>query len=239
VRRCWGRRSGRCSRSRRVCFPRPSRPPGTRSNRSSTAGLTELHDWVSASGFGFCPASSQVGEAFLESGNLAEPGVVAGLNEAGFGVGGHLLDAFRAERVDAEEAATGAGVFVDAGGAVGAEAAAEGDHAEQEVLFELGSVVAGGGALLGAVAQRPAAFDEGFVGGDEVLGDTVSSDVRYRNGPNTSVEHGGLARQVWRSGVLSSAAGVYPSNSQKPYRLSFVATSCQSAPQHRVTSRWK
>jgi hypothetical protein len=72
--------------------------------------------------------------------------------------------------VDAQEAAAGAGVFVDARCVVGG-AVAEGDLAEQEVLFELGPLVAGGGALLGAVAQLAATFDEGFVGGDEVFGE--------------------------------------------------------------------
>jgi len=42
----------------------------------------------------------------------------------------------------------GAGVFVDAGGAVGAVALAEGDLAEQEVVFELGPFLAGCGAQL-------------------------------------------------------------------------------------------
>jgi len=92
--------------------------------------LTERHDRVSASGFGFRPASSQMGETFFEGGDFAEPDVVAGLGEAGFGVGGHLLDASELGWVDAEEAASGAGVFVDAGGSVGAVAVAEGDLAQ-------------------------------------------------------------------------------------------------------------
>lgn len=112
-----------------------------------------------------------MGEAFLEGGDLAEPDVVAGLGEPGLGVGGHLFEPSELGGVDAEEPAAGAGVFVDAGGAVGAVAVAEGDLAEQEVLFELGPLVAGGGALLGAVAQRAAVLDERFVGGDEVFGE--------------------------------------------------------------------
>ena len=62
-------------------------------------------------------------------------------------------------------------VFVDAGGAVGAVAVAEGDLAEQEVLLELGPFLAGGGAQLGVRAQRAAAFDERVVGGDDVVGE--------------------------------------------------------------------
>jgi hypothetical protein len=44
------------------------------------AGLTELHDRVSASGFGFCAPSAEVGEALLEGGDFTEPDVVARVN---------------------------------------------------------------------------------------------------------------------------------------------------------------
>jgi hypothetical protein len=57
--------------------------------------------------FGLGAASAQVGEAFLE-GNLAEPDIVAGLGEAGFGVGGHLLEPSELGGVDAQEPAAGA-----------------------------------------------------------------------------------------------------------------------------------
>src|SRR4051812_31737612 len=50
------------------------------------------------------------------------------------------------------------GVFVDAGGAVGAVAVAEGDLAQQEVLFELGPFFAAGGAQLRVLALLAAAF---------------------------------------------------------------------------------
>jgi hypothetical protein len=69
----------------------------------------------------------------------------------------------------------------DARGAVGAVAVAEGDLAQQEMLFELAPLVAGSSALLGAVAQLAAVLDERFVGGDEVLGGTqplATSDIR-------------------------------------------------------------
>jgi hypothetical protein len=84
-------------------------------------------------------ASAQVGEAFLEGCDLAEPDIVAGFGEAGLGVGGHLLDASELCWVDAEEAASGAGVFVDARSAVGAVAVAEGDLAQQEISLHLSS----------------------------------------------------------------------------------------------------
>jgi hypothetical protein len=57
-----------------------------------TASLTELHHRVSASGVAFCSASSQVSQALFRGGDLAESGVLAGLGEASFGVGGHLLE---------------------------------------------------------------------------------------------------------------------------------------------------
>lgn len=61
-----------------------------------------------AAGFGFCASASQVGEAFLEGGDLAEPDVVSGLGEAGLGVGGHLLQPSELGGVDAQEPAAGA-----------------------------------------------------------------------------------------------------------------------------------
>lgn len=53
-----------------------------------------------------------------------------GFVESCFGVGDHFFDAWELGGVDAEEAAAGAGVFMDARGAVGAVAVAEGDVAE-------------------------------------------------------------------------------------------------------------
>jgi len=64
---------------------------------------------VSATGLGFCAASSQVGEDFLERGDLAEPDVVPGLGEPGLGVGGHLLKPSLLGGVDAQEPAAGTG----------------------------------------------------------------------------------------------------------------------------------
>lgn len=77
-------------------------------------------------------------QAFLQGGDLAEPGLVASFGQPCFGVVGHLLDAAELGGVDAQEPAAAARVFVDAGGAVGAVAVAEGDAAQQEVLLELG-----------------------------------------------------------------------------------------------------
>lgn len=58
------------------------------------------------------------------------------------------------------------------------------------MLFELGPLVAGGGALFGAVAQGAAAFDEGLVGGDEVFG-----------------EHGGVAAGGVEAEVAEQGCG--------------------------------
>jgi hypothetical protein len=90
---------------------------------------------------------------------------------AGLSVRGHLLEPSELGGVDAQEPAAGAGVFVDARGAVRAVAVAEGDLAEQEMLFELAPLIAGGSALLSAVVQLATVLDERFVGGDEVLGE--------------------------------------------------------------------
>jgi hypothetical protein len=76
-------------------------------------------------------------QGFLQRGDLAEPGTILCLGEAGFGVAGHLFDARQLGGVDAEEPAPAAGVLVDTGCAVRAVAVAEGDLAQQEVLLEL------------------------------------------------------------------------------------------------------
>src|SRR4051812_21444243 len=63
-----------------------------------------------ASGFGFGAPSSQVGQAFFEGGDFAEPDVVAGFGQSGFGGGGYLLESSELGGVDAEAAASGAGL---------------------------------------------------------------------------------------------------------------------------------
>ena len=62
----------------------------------------------------------------------------------GLAVGGHVFEPPELGGVDAEEAALGAAVFVDAGVAVGAWAVAEDDLAQQDVLFGLGRFLACG-----------------------------------------------------------------------------------------------
>ena len=68
---------------------------------------------------------AQVLEAFFEGGDLAEPCSVFGLDEALLGVLGHFVDAAELGGIHAQEPASGAGVFVHAGCAVGAVALAE------------------------------------------------------------------------------------------------------------------
>ena len=109
-------------------------------------------------------------DAFFQRGDLAEPRSVLRLDEALLGVVGHLVDAAQLGGVDAQEPASGAGVFVHAGCAVGAVALAEGHPAQQEVFFELGPLVVVGDLVLPEWAQLAAPFDERLVGGDEVLG---------------------------------------------------------------------
>ena len=73
-------------------------------------------------------------------------------------------------RVGAQQGAAQAGVFVDAGGGVGAAAGAEGDLAAFEVAEELLPFVVGGGAVFLAGPQCAAAGDERPVAVDDFFG---------------------------------------------------------------------
>ena len=70
----------------------------------------------------------------------------------------------------AQQRAADAAVLVDAGGAVGAAAVAEGDLAALEVAEELVPFGVGRGAVFLAGPQRAAAGDERAVAGDDFLG---------------------------------------------------------------------
>ena len=74
-------------------------------------------------------------QALFEGGDLSEPPFVLGLDKALLGVLGHLVDAAKLRRINAEEPASRAGVH--ARRSVRAMALAERDPAQQEVLFEL------------------------------------------------------------------------------------------------------
>lgn len=91
-------------------------------------------------------ASSQVAETLLEGGGLSEPDALPCLLRPGFVVNGHHFQASALRGVDL--AAAHAGMLVDAGGAVGAVAVAEGDLAQQEVLLEVVPLIRAGYALL-------------------------------------------------------------------------------------------
>ena len=165
-------------------------------------------------------ASTEVSEALFERCDFAEPDLVSGFGQAGFRVGGHVLDAADLGGVDAEEAAPGAGVFMDAGCAVGAVAAAESDLAEQEVLLELGPFVAGRGSQFAVGSQLSTPLDGRFVGGDDVLGEHggvaaggVEAEVAEQAGrdvqwqPGTDEFGGEQAAEVVR-GEVDGAVGV-------------------------------
>ena len=105
-----------------------------------------------------CLASSlsQVPERLLKRRDLTKPCSILGLSEPLFGVGGHLIDAWQLGGVDPKEPAPDAGVLVDARRAVGAVTLTESDLAQQEVLLELGPLLAGRRPELAArrVARR-------------------------------------------------------------------------------------
>lgn len=65
-------------------------------------------------------------EGVLQRGDLTEPGPVLRLDQVLGRVHRHLLDARELGRIDAQETALYAGVFVDTGRAVGAVAVTEG-----------------------------------------------------------------------------------------------------------------
>jgi hypothetical protein len=95
---------------------------------------------------------ADVEQRLVEGSDLAEPALLVGFGETELGVGFDVVEERCLCRVEAEVGAADAGVFVDAGGAVGAEAVAERDAAELEVLLELGPFVGGDVAVFGGVA---------------------------------------------------------------------------------------
>ena len=120
-------------------------------------------------------------EAFFEGGDLAEPCLVLRLDEALLGVLGHLVDAAELGGIDAQESASGASVLVHAGRAVGPVTLAERYPAQQEVVLELGPFVGVSDPVLADRTQFSPPFDEGLMGGDEVLGE-------HRGVPASGVE---------------------------------------------------
>jgi hypothetical protein len=110
------------------------------------------------------------GEADLESFGFAGPAFAFGFGDAGEEVVADFFEAVPLGGVDAQEGAADAGVLVDAAGAVGSAAVAEGDAAALEVTEELLPLGVGGGAVFLAGAELAAAADEGAVAVDGFLG---------------------------------------------------------------------
>jgi hypothetical protein len=93
----------------------------------------------------------------------------AGLDQAFLGAAGHLFNARQLGWVDAQEPASGAGMFVDARRPVGAMTITKRDFAKQEVVLELGPLFTGSRAQLPERPRGSAPFDEVLVRRDHFL----------------------------------------------------------------------
>jgi hypothetical protein len=100
---------------------------------------------------------------------LAEPTLGLGAGPPGEQVDLQFLEPGQHLGVDAQHRAADAGVFVLAGGAVGAAAGAQFDLALVEVLLELVPLPAGGLAVLLGGAELSTLGEEGHVVADDVL----------------------------------------------------------------------
>jgi hypothetical protein len=180
---------------------------------------------------------TQVLEAFLQRGDLAQPDSFACFGEPGLSVRSHVVEPSGLCRVHLEESASCAGVLVDARGAVGAVAVAEGDLAQEEVLLELVPLLAGGWSHLAVRAGLPASFDESVVRLDHVLG--KDGGVAARGLQVQVAEQGGddVERQARpRSSPRSSATTRQPSNAT-PSQTPTAATSRRAADTHQLIGR--
>ncbi|MFE6398101.1 hypothetical protein [Streptomyces alboflavus] len=105
-------------------------------------------------------------EADAEPLDLAEPALPFGFGDAGSEVVPDLHQPISLGRVGAEEGAADAGVFVEAVGAVGAGAGADGQFAALEVAKEVLPLGVSGDAVFLGGTQRTAPGDEGAMGFD-------------------------------------------------------------------------
>ena len=103
------------------------------------------------------------------------PSAIVCFGESGDQIRADLFEAQLLVGVDAEEGAADAGVFVDAGGGVGAAAGAEFDFAVFEVVEELVPFGVGDVSVFVAGSLLAAASDEGAVVFDDVV--VVDGDV--------------------------------------------------------------
>jgi hypothetical protein len=110
------------------------------------------------------------GEADFDALDLAEPALLLGLGEPSLEVLGDLDESVDLFRVRSQDGAADAGVFVLAGGSVGAAADAKFDLAFFEMGEELGPLLVGGLAVFSRGPQGASAGDEGPVVGDPSWG---------------------------------------------------------------------
>ena len=109
-------------------------------------------------------------QADLKTFDLAQPALLLCLSNAVDEVVADLDQRAALGGIGAEKGAADAGVFVDAGGVVGAGAGADGESAAFEVAEEVFPFRVGGGEVLLGWAQCSAARDEGAVGFDGLGG---------------------------------------------------------------------
>ncbi|WP_460815900.1 hypothetical protein [Microbacterium petrolearium] len=105
-------------------------------------------------------ASTDVHQALLEGGYLAEPDVPSGFLETSLGVDRHLFKARALSRVHVQEAAFRARAFVHARRRVRPVTVAERDLAQQEVLLEVAPLRLRRLSELALGSRAPTPFDE-------------------------------------------------------------------------------
>jgi hypothetical protein len=110
------------------------------------------------------------GEADLQAFDFAEPSLCAGFLDPGQEVVADVDESLALGWVGSQEGAAKAGMFVDAGGGVGAPAGAQRDLAVLEVAEEFLLFLGGGGAVFLGGAQGAPAGDEGAVAVDGFVG---------------------------------------------------------------------
>ncbi|WP_327321051.1 hypothetical protein [Streptomyces sp. NBC_01235] len=108
-------------------------------------------------------------KADLEPLDLTEPAVGAGLADAFSEVLDDLDESGPLAWIDLEDGAANAGVFVLAGGPIGAPASPQGDLAQLEVLLEVAPLLLSGLPVFLDRAFGPAAVEEAAVGADQIV----------------------------------------------------------------------
>lgn len=96
--------------------------------------------------------------------------MIASFDEALLGVVGHVLQTAGLGRIDLQEAAFDAGMFVHAGRGIGSVTGAQSNASQEEVLLELFPFVHGGVPDFVPRPRLPSPFNKGVMGLDDVFG---------------------------------------------------------------------